>query len=381
MLGGFRGSEIFTITKYRPISVLIRILAALGLALVVVGVNQLPLAHAASDNLTDVSFELQVNPAHPAPVCLHHSQKFYIFLTRHLSLPQYGIPDLPLEISGVVVRGSVADTNIGTLLPPDTSGSYELSDLSVGAADFAFIAKKVGTTILKFDAEVGSYWDGEGVAHTVSQPHPVHVEVPVKVIPCKFKVGATSRWHLPGPHQFDIVGMIDNAEMKADEQGNFTGSASMNWAVATTVLSPICLSAIFTVSPSQANLTGQMDDSGLLQANLTYSPATASMTQVCKVPTGTQTSTLHLQMVPDPLNLSVASSGGTFNKSQVLVVTATDYGGTAPLSGSSVIVVIPEQDEAVAFNSDSQAALFPSAWRAMLWDNFPWPHNASLALR
>ena len=356
--------------RWRTISI------ALILALAIGSAGQTPPAQAASDNSTEVSFELQVNPAHPAPVCLQHSQNFYIFLTRHLSLPQYGIPDLPLEISGVVVRGSVTDSNIGTLTPPESSGGYELADLTPGGADFTFTAKKAGTTILKFDAEVGSYWDGDGATHMVSNPYPVHVEVPVTVKPCKFKVGAASRWHLPGPHQFDIVGMIDDAEMKADEQGNFTGSASMNWAVATTVLSPICLSAIFTVSPSQANLTGQMDESGLLQANLTYSPATASVTQVCKVPTGTQTSTFHYQMVPDPLSLSVASSGGVFNQSQVLVMTS-DFA----LSGSSAIVVIPEQDEAAAFNSDSRAALSPSAWRAMLWDNFPWPHNASLALR
>ena len=366
MPGGFHGTEIFTITKYRPLSVMIRILAALGLALIVVGANQMPLADSASDNSTEVSFELQVNPAHPAPICLHHSQKFYIFLTRHLSLPQYGIPDLPLEISGVVVRGSVSDTNIGILLPSDTSASYELNDLSVGAADFAFIAKKVGSTILKFDAEVGNYWDGNGDAHSVSNPYPVHVEVPVKVIACKFKVMAASNWSASYPGLTSNLVANLMGTMTADEQGHFTGTANVTWSMAS--FSPMC-SHQHTFSPGMAHLTGDLSDDGnKLSVLIIQDPVTANAVNCASTNTA--------QVQAPSLETAVPASGGTLTYAQPIVVGAMDF------NGLTVIAAIPETSEAAAFKPDNQAALFsPSAWWVRLWDDFPWQDKALLALR
>lgn len=366
MPGGFRGSEIFTINKYRPISVLIRILAALGLAFVVVGANQMPLADSASDNSIGVSFELQVNPAHPASICLNHSQKFYIFLARHLSLPQYGIPDLPLGISGVVVRGLVANTNIGILLPSDTSGSNDLSDLRIGIADFAFIARKVGTTILKFDAEVGSYWDGNGEAHSVSNPYPVHVEVPVKVISCKFKVIAASNWSTsyPGLTSNLVANLI--GAMTADEQGHFTGTANVTWSMAS--FSPMC-SHRHTFSPGEAHLTGDLSDDGnKLSVFITQDPVTANAVNCASTNTA--------QVQAPSLETAAPASGGTLTYAQPIVVGAMEF------NGHTVITAIPEDSEAVAFNPDSQAALFSStAWWVKLWDDFPWRDNALQALR
>lgn len=184
-----------------------------------------------------------------------------------------------------------------------------------------------------------------------------------------YKITATSRWHLTGPHEFDIVAKIENAVMKADEQGNFTGSATVNWTVTTTVVAPLCNSVNFTVSPSQAALTGHMDDSGPLAVNLPYQSATGSVTQVCRTPTGTETTSYGYWMAPDPLSFSVASSGGAFNQSQVLVLTNIGNAGTAPLAGSSDIVVIPE-GEAVSFNPNNHETS---------WDDFSILFGALLA--
>ena len=185
-----------------------------------------------------------------------------------------------------------------------------------------------------------------------------------------YKVSATSRWYFPGLHEFDIVAMIENAVMNADEQGNFTGTTTVNWTVATTVIHPNCNSVNYTVTPSQTDLTGQMDDSGLLVVNLTYQPAAGSATQVCRTLAGTDTYTYYQQLAPDPLSFSVASSGGAFNQSQVLVVTALP-GTSQSLSGSSAIVVVPE-GEVVAFNTNNHEAS---------WDDFSSLFGVLLALR
>lgn len=353
---------------------------ALVLALSIGSAGQIPPAQAASPDPTDISFELNVYPEKLTMLC-GEEKTLYASVSKTMykvindkEFRLYAGPGLSPSVDG-----EVTGPKIGTLAKElvDLENMEDANDIQ--QIPFKFTANKPGTTTLKFSASINGSWIEPNVKLGQSAAKLLK-EVSVQVN-CKFKVKTRSRWTMPGIHAFDINAMIDNAVMKADEQGNFTGSATVNWAVATTVLSPVCISASFTVSPSQANLTGQMDESGLLVVNLPYQPAAASVTQVCRTPTGPFTSTYHYQLAPDPLRFSVPSSSGVFNQSQVLVATSDEMAGPWPLSGSSVIVVIPEEDEAVAFNADSRAALSPSPWWAMLGDDFPWPYNASLAVR
>ena len=355
------------------------VLIALVLALSIGSAGQIPPAQAASPDPTDISFELNVYPEKLTILC-GETKTLYAAVSKTIHKvindKEWAVP-AGLGLSPKVVV-DWSGPKIGTLQGPLQFLEGE-GDIDIWQIPFTFTANKPGTTTLKFSASIAGSWIGpdEKLGQSAAK---LLKEVTVKVN-CKFKVKTRSRWTMPGIHAFDINAMIDNAVMKADEQGNFTGSATVNWAVATTVLSPVCISASFTVSPSQANLTGQMDESGLLVVNLPYQPAAASVTQVCRTPTGPFTSTYHYQLAPDPLRFSVPSSSGVFNQSQVLVATSDEMAGPWPLSGSSVIVVIPEEDEAVAFNADSRAALSPSPWWAILGDDFPWPYNASLAVR
>lgn len=201
----------------------------------------------------------------------------------------------------------------------------------------------------------------------------------VRVIPCKFEVTTIGEWRVPGEANIYIAATSGDAEVKAaDAQGPFTGSTTVNWVFSADRVGD-CVATI-TIGSSRVDWTGAMDDSGQLTLNSADQPAAGSINSVCTAD-GTHfgtdgsvgTDSTQVQLTPDPLQVSVASSGGVFKQSQVL-----QWDGANP--GYVTIIVVPEEDEAVAFNADSRAALSPSAWWAMLWDDFPWSYGALLAL-
>jgi hypothetical protein len=166
------------------------------------------------------------------------------------------------------------------------------------------------------------------------------------------------------------VAISDDAEVKAaDAQGPFTGSANVNLTLAT---SPVgdCIGQSESAS-SQVDWTGNMDDEGLLVLEAKYQTAGMLLPVFCVGSGGGVASGSYpIQLTPDPLQVRLASSGGVFRESQVLQ-------GPEPSPGFVTIVIIPEEEEVTAFNSDNQA----SGWWAMLWENVPWLNGTLLALR
>lgn len=345
MLEGFHSSEVFNETKINPSRRWLRILIALSLTLVLVGANQPPTAQSASDNPDKVGFELKVYPEAPLPICIKDTVRFYVGLSRSVRKKINGKEwNLPRGlISGVAIRGSVTNPSIGALTPPESSGGYDVSDLLLADADFMFTARKAGKTTLQFVGEVRSYWDGSGRTQTLSRPYPVHVEVPVKVIPCKFKVNTTGQWIrvLDGAGA-SAMAVIEGAEIKADEQGHFAVSARVDWG--STYYVDECATTT-SIPTSQANLTGDIDEDGQLTMNLTFEPTEWLGSLSCPyVGGGSSTTSVTL----DALSLSSPASGGVFTQSQRLV-TQDDM-----MPGSIIVVVIPEEDEGVAFQGSDQ---------------------------
>jgi hypothetical protein len=347
------------------------IFIALILALILIGANQQPLAQAASNNQANVEFELKAYPEAPRPLCPKEHLKIYVGVSRSIHRTINGTDRLLFDgpVSGVVVRGSVTDSHIGTLTSPESNDmtlAASGTDLRIGDADFLFVAKKAGTTILKFDGEVGSYWVGTGATETLPNSYTVHVEVPVTVRPCKFKVITASHWSASVPNlTSNLVANLQDV-MEVNANGQYAGTAEVTWSAAS--YSYMC-SHEHTIPPGQAHLTGDLNDSGVLRVNVTYDPVTMASVN-CG---GAESDTLQIQ--GPPIEIAINASGGTLTQAQTLQV------GIMAFSGSTAIVVIPVEGEAVAFNTDSRAALSPSAWRARLWDNFPWLYNALLALR
>ena len=344
----------------------------IALALVTGSVGQTSQAQAAADNPADVYFEVSANPQSPPPLCINQQLKIYVSINKNITKvineKAYNLPRG--AVTGVKVTGSMSK-DVGTLeskKPEVSFGDDELAVLQpkgIGQADFVFTAKKPGTTTLTFTANVPGAWTGSAEALALGKSYPANkAEIKVRVIPCKFKVKTASNFSAQGVN----LAAIMDGEMKADEQGNFTGSATVNW-IGGFASFGTCGAAYYDVASSQADLTGRHDDEGgQLAVEVNYLGAVLTMSG-CASASGT--------VVPDPLALNIPSSGGVSTQSQDLH--EPNY---FSFYGSAVIVVTPVEDGAVSFNPAGLAARVgsPSTWLTELWDNFPWLNDTMLAL-
>ena len=314
---------------------------ALVLALTIGGAGQTPLAQAAAADAVEIKFELKVYPEKLPRICPKKALTLYASVSKTVNKVIGGKPfELPGDAPGPLVSGSVV------------SGSGELKkqlveiDTPGSAVPFVFTADKPGKVTLKFTASIKNSWIGAN-EEVIGSGVKVEKEVTVKV-GCKVKVGTVSQFSAQGAK---LVATMDG-EMKSDEQGNFTGSATVNWVGGLTVGYRDC-SGVIDVASSQADLTGNQDDSDRLAAEVTYLPAALTHTFDCGA-----SQTIQTQVIPDPLVYSGPSFGGVSTQSQDLYE-PTYYA----MHGSAVIVVVPEEDEAVS--------LIPGGHQAS-WDDFPW---------
>ncbi len=281
--------------------------------------------------------------------------------------PAPGSLGLPkgLSVIGIKVEAFSKDLSVGDFVGAvkgtATARTAVVFDdyLSGLGAKFKFKANKPGKTTLYFQGLVGKEY--------------ISFNLDVKVLPCKFKATTIGEWHVPGPANISVVASSDDAEVKADDEGNFTGSTTVNWVVSSGQVGD-CIPQSVTTS-SQVDWTGNMDDNNLLMMDAKYQTAGITLPVYCVGSDGGIASgSTPVQLTPDPLQVSVAAGGGVFRQSQVLQ-------GPEATPGYVTIIVVPEEDEAAAFNTDSRVTLFPSAWWAMLRDAFPWFYGVVLALR
>jgi hypothetical protein len=115
-----------------------------------------------------------------------------------------------------------------------------------------------------------------------------------------------------------------------------------------------------------------MDESGQLVMNKSYEPVDASDSYDC----GNESGWAKGLATSEPLHISMSASGGVLTRTHALTL---DW--YIPISGLVTIIVVPVDDEAVAFNPNSRAALSRSSWWATFTDNFPWPSSVLLTLR
>jgi|GEM_PF-3352528 len=344
-------------------------LIALLLTLVLGSAGQTPRVQAALDNPADVYFEVSASPQSPPALCINQQLKIYVSINKNITKvineKAYNLPKG--AVTGVKVTGSMSK-DIGTLESKKPEVSFEDDELvmlqpnGIGQADFLFTAKKAGTTALTFTADVPGAWTGSAVARGKSYAAK-KAEITVKVIPCKFKVKTLLKFPVPDLYQISVIS--DDAVMKGNETGSFTGAATMSW-----VYSEVFQDCDFSISAtdSQVDLAGQLDDDGgQLAVTQNFHPTTVA-TSICCPVVGCRSASDEGSV--DPLIFSIASTGG------VVTQTVTGQG----VSGLATIVVIPEEDEAVTFNAGSVTVLSSSAWWARLWDGFPWSYSALRAL-
>ena len=354
------------------------VFVAMILALALVGAGQSPQAQAAQDNPADVYFEVSANPQNPPTLCVNQKLNIYVSINKNITKVindrAYNLPRG--EVTGVQVNGRVSN-DVGILAPEHTPGSYDLASLGVGQADFLFTAKKPGRTTLTFTADVPGTWTGATEAAVSGRSYRAKkAEIQVRVVRCKFKVTTIGEWRVPGPANLHIAATSGDAEVKAEEaQSAFSGSTTVNWVAS--IADIIDCKSILTIGSSQVSWTGTMNDADQLTLNGTYQPAAGSQSTICiGQDGGVATGNPQYQLTADPLQISIASSGGVVRQSQVLQ-------GPEATPGFVTIIVIPQEDEAAAFNPGERVLHVgsPSVWRAALSDNFPWLYGAFMTLR
>ena len=284
---------------------------ALCLVLIIGSVSQTPAAQAAPVREGVTFYMDMVSPK--TTVCVgktvSYEARVYMVYNTPVTTPK-GNKIGENAIAEIKVEANSQDMNVGDFLNTKkgfvtrvTGGADDLVSLDTGesspnTAVFAFKAKKAGKTNL--------YFQGLAYGQYVS------FTVPVKVIPCKFKVKVLLRFN---PGIYNITVISDEVVMTADEAGTFTGSAVMHW-----VYSNFSIPCSVSAPDSSVNLTGKLDDDGgKFVGTVTFGPTT---------PVGCRGSG---QGAVNPLKFSVRSSGGV-SKS-----TAT----ASPLSGPSTILVVP----------------------------------------
>ncbi len=317
-------------------------------------------APAAADSIP-VKFELSVSPEQVAKICPKGKLDLYVGMDKTVikqingkdwNLPG-NVPEPPF-IEGSVISGP------GTL-------KKQLQDIDGppgSSVPFLFTAGKPGKVTLRFTTFVKNSWVGAN-EEVIGSGVSVQKEITFTVIPCKYQLKTILKF--PVPTLYKITVISNDAVMKGDETGSFTGSATMAWAYSE--INQEGCSMSISATDSQVDLSGQLDeDGGQFKGTQTFQPTTVAATVCCPIVGCRSVSN---QGTLDPLTFSVASTGGVVTKAAT---------GQA-VSGTATIVVMPEEDKAVAFNADHLTAFHPSAWQAMTWEHFPWSYSAPQALR
>lgn len=331
---------------------------ALVLALAIGSAGQIPPVQAATAKLepADIKFELNVYPENLPTICVKQKLNLYVSVSKTVSkviggklyeLP--GTTGLPQVTSSVKGSGKI-QKQLGDIDAPRISQVH-----------YMFTADKPGTTTLKFSAPIENSWIGTK-EEVIGSGVKVEKEVTVKVRNCKYKVTTIGEWHPSLEGNPVIMATSGDAEVKADEQGNFTGTATVNWIVNVSQIGD-CVQE-HTIGSSQVEWTGQMDDADQLTMNGDYQPASGSVTVFCG-----ETWTFPEQLTPDLLQASVSSYGGVSRQSQV--IESEGVNGTETHPGTVTIIVIPDEDEAAVFIPANQEAG---------WDGFSNFFGALLAL-
>jgi hypothetical protein len=183
--------------------------------------------------------------------------------------------------------------------------------------------------------------------------------VNLKIRYCKFKAATIGAWNIPGQASGYVAATSNDAEIKAaDPQSPFTGSTSVNWVAS--VGSVRDCSGVATIGSSKLDWNGTMNDSRQLTLNGNFQTAAVDFQIKC----GGETDSMQFEMTPDPVTLTIASSGGTVNQAQTL-----EWEGANP--GQITIIIFPVEDTGVA--------LIPRT-HALPWESVPHQFAARLPL-
>ena len=185
-------------------------------------------------------------------------------------------------LKGTTITGQAADPSIADLTSAHSISANTPDAGAIGprVIDFTVKAKRIGRTTITFSADIAEF------AHTF-KAHPYTVDVNVQK--CNFKVTIRSHWEVS---DLAYMAVIDDADLIPDATGNnYTGIATVTWSGWWDVIPPgfsadVTCTTTLTSLPSQAYLTGTIDDSGNLDVDVTYRSNPAAWRAVCRNSSG-----------------------------------------------------------------------------------------------
>lgn len=223
------------------------------------------------------------------------------------------------SLPGVKIEASSSNESIGKFTKNSAVAGFANEDLVT--ASFFFEGKKPGKTTLYFEGLIDKKFIDTYISFTV----------PVTVIPCKFKVVATS--HMTQCYPGGCIkfnGVILEGQVTADENGYFTGTAPVVWFSTSKV--PGC-GAVNSLGTSKVNMSGTMDENGQLMLDLNYEQVTFS--DVVKCPMGSGMSNTTIKVSPIKIAVAPGSTGVVVKRGQQLT------GGPGGVSGKVDVYVVP----------------------------------------
>ncbi len=254
---------------------------------------------------------------------IHPKTKICVGETVEYSVKVYYVnhtAETPSEwaLSGKKIEATSSDKNVGNFKKDTAITGFGNEDMVT--ASFSFNAKKAGKTNLYFEGLLFQKFTSSYVSFTV----------PVTVIPCKFKVVTTSQMSKCYPGGcIKFLGVIVQGQVKADENGYFTGTAPVVWLSTSAV--PNC-GAVNSLGISKVNMRGNLNESGQLLLELNYDKVKFLDVVTCPMGSGSSNTAIKVS----PLKVTVSTASGV-----VVKLNQQLDGGPGGVAGSALVYVIP----------------------------------------
>jgi hypothetical protein len=221
------------------------------------------------------------------------------------------------NVPGILVDASMSN-KIGSLSPSSSETGWK--PIKPGTANFILAAEKAGTTTITFKGTITQiWWWSKLVGPLEVEIDFVEDQLNIKVEDCEYKVDTYSRWVQNGGY-FTVIAMINGGGMKVDEQGQYSGTASVDWGIIPNLSLSGCTMGAMVIPSSEAKLYGDIDGSDLYVVvtftSVTYKPVEIACPNLPGSPSGSASSAFKVS--PEPMTRKVPYTGGSSEKPQGL---------------------------------------------------------------
>jgi len=301
-----------------------KILVLIALALSMGSAGQTTLVQAAPPaNQTDFSWDIATSHI-PEPLCTHtlYLIKYFARARRAADLNGSKV-DLNggLAPASLTVKATSSDAGVAGFHPEEERAAALDSGIpNTGVVVFLLKTEGPGSGTLTFKGQIA--FAGENITFPP-------LEVPIKVVTCKFNVTVTSIVSGFGPNITETAVSSLKGELEGNADGTVTGQAQVTFH---SFQNTDCLSAVQTASPSPSKAALQVSlsggDGGQLTVNVTYDQIMLFQTNTIMCGAGVTSYQQH-QFQPSPLSFTVPTTGASFSQPVSLQMGEMELHGTA----------------------------------------------------